>query len=186
MKMKYSEILKRSTVMAITVYLGGSLPVHAQTGDTSAEPIDQIGVSAPEGGSAAANAGIADPAATPEVPIATDAPKPTGVASIWHLYQEIWFGYNNARLEAAEMNKLSEIARYLKENPSIKLAVDNALDSRSTDSRDQELSTRRIQVVHDVLVKAGVPSSTIEVGAFGNSKLARDRRIAVLLLKVEK
>jgi hypothetical protein len=40
---------------------------------------------------------------------------------------------------------------------------------------------RRVVVVRDALIKAGVPSSKIQTGAFDNPQLRRDGRVAVVV-----
>ena len=70
-----------------------------------------------------------------------------------------------------------EIARYIKENPSVKIAVDGSLDG----SRNQGLSDRRSRSIRDALIKAGVPAENIRVGTYGDKKLMHDSRTAVLV-----
>jgi outer membrane protein OmpA-like peptidoglycan-associated protein len=55
------------------------------------------------------------------------------------------------------------------------------MDPRGNDPRDEGLSNRRISAVRDALIRAGVPESKIQTGAFGDSRLTRDRRVEVLL-----
>jgi len=76
---------------------------------------------------------------------------------------------------------VSEIAAYMKQNPSLRIGIDGSMDPRGTDPRNQDLSDRRISAVRDALIQAGVPSSKIHSGAYGDAKLARDRRVEVLI-----
>jgi outer membrane protein OmpA-like peptidoglycan-associated protein len=55
------------------------------------------------------------------------------------------------------------------------------MDPRGSDPRDQKLSDRRVSAVRDALIQAGVPASKIEMGAFGDTRLVRDRRLEVLI-----
>lgn len=55
------------------------------------------------------------------------------------------------------------------------------MDPRGSDPRDQNLSDRRISAVRDALIQAGVPSYKIQTGAFGDTRLTRDRRVEVLI-----
>ena len=66
-------------------------------------------------------------------------------------------------------------------NPSLTIGLDGSMDPRGTDPRSQDLSNRRVNAIHDALVGAGVPASRIQVGAFGDTHLVQDRRVAVLL-----
>jgi outer membrane protein OmpA-like peptidoglycan-associated protein len=72
------------------------------------------------------------------------------------------------------MTKVSEIASYMNENPSLRIGIDGSMDPRGTDPRNQDLSDRRISAVRDALIEAGVPSSKIQSGVYGDAKLARD------------
>jgi outer membrane protein OmpA-like peptidoglycan-associated protein len=91
------------------------------------------------------------------------------------------FAYNKSDLQASELRKVSDVARYLQANPSLKVGLDGSLDPNGTDPRNQELSNQRVKAIHDALVNAGVPASKIEAGAFGDTNLTRDRRVALLL-----
>jgi outer membrane protein OmpA-like peptidoglycan-associated protein len=76
---------------------------------------------------------------------------------------------------------VSEIARYVKANPSLKVGLDGTMDPRGLDPRNQDLSDRRVNAIRDALIRAGVPASRIQMGAFEDTRLARDRRVAVML-----
>jgi outer membrane protein OmpA-like peptidoglycan-associated protein len=97
------------------------------------------------------------------------------------LYRDFRFDYNQSELTASELKKVSEIARYLKDNPSLKIAIDGSMDPRGSDPRNQDLSQRRVTAISDALVKAGVPIAKIQQGAYGDTRLLRDRRVAVLV-----
>jgi outer membrane protein OmpA-like peptidoglycan-associated protein len=105
-----------------------------------------------------------------------------GVLTCWTSYREFWFESNRAELNYSHSGTVNEIANYMRNNPSLKLGIDASLDPRTSDSRDRDLSNRRINAIHDALVKAGVPADRIEAGAFGDTKLRRDRRVEVLLV----
>jgi len=81
-------------------------------------------------------------------------------------------------------NKVSEIARYMKNNPSLTLGLDGEMDRHGLDPRNVDLRTHRVTAVHDALVEAGVPSSKIQNCRSGNTHLVRDRLVAALLCTV--
>lgn len=103
------------------------------------------------------------------------------MVSLWTLYRDFRFDYNRSDLQASEARKVSDIARYMKQNPSLKVGLDGSMDPRGLDPRNQDLSDRRVSAIRDALIKAGVPASSIQMGAFGDARLTRDRRVAVLL-----
>jgi outer membrane protein OmpA-like peptidoglycan-associated protein len=98
------------------------------------------------------------------------------VINRWTLYRDFRFDSNQADLRASDTNKVSEIALYMKANPSLKVGIDGSMDPRN-----QDLSDQRVRTVRDALIKAGVATSRIQAGTFGDSKLARDGRVAVLI-----
>jgi outer membrane protein OmpA-like peptidoglycan-associated protein len=79
------------------------------------------------------------------------------------------------------MKKVNEIARYMKNNPSLTVGLDGSIDPLGSDPRNQDLSNRRVKAIRDALVQVGVPISRIQIGAFGDTHLQQDRRVAVLL-----
>jgi hypothetical protein len=66
------------------------------------------------------------------------------------------------------MSKVSEIAAYMNQNPSLQLGIDGSSNSR-------------VNAVRDALIRTGVPSSKIRAGAFGDAQLRRDQRVEVLV-----
>jgi outer membrane protein OmpA-like peptidoglycan-associated protein len=103
------------------------------------------------------------------------------VVTLWTLFRDLQFDYNRSELQASEKKKVSEIAQYLKSNPSLKIAIDGSMDPSGSDPRNQELSDQRVNGIRDALINAGVPDSKIQLGAFGDTRLTRDRRVAVLV-----
>jgi outer membrane protein OmpA-like peptidoglycan-associated protein len=91
----------------------------------------------------------------------------------WNSYRDFWFDYDSSRIDASDSGKGAEVASYLKQNPSFRLALDGALD-------DADLSARRINSVREALIAAGVPAYKIHTGAFGDPRLRRERRVEVL------
>jgi len=110
----------------------------------------------------------------------TGAQGRVGVVSCWTSYREFWFGYGSADINSSEANKISEIAAYMKQNPSLEIGIDGSMDPRGTDPRDQDLSNRRVNAIRNALIKAGVPANQIKAGAFGDVDLRHDRRVEVL------
>ena len=155
----------------------GSAGVQGTPGETGARGSSTVG---PTGATGIAGEG------GPQGAIgATGAQGPAGVIGRWTSYRDFWFDNNSATLHASETNKVSEVADYMKKNPSLKAGIDNALARNGSDSRNQDLSDGRVNAVSEALVAAGVPKDRIEKGAFGNAKLARDGRVEVLLRTIE-
>ena len=94
----------------------------------------------------------------------------------WTWYRDIRFDSNQPDLRTSETNKLSEVALYIKANPSLKVGIDG-----SREPRNQDLSDQRVKTVRDTLINAGVPKSRIQTGTFSDSKLTHDGRVGILI-----
>jgi outer membrane protein OmpA-like peptidoglycan-associated protein len=103
-----------------------------------------------------------------------------GIVGSWTSYRDYTFAYNDARVQDSDAAKSANIAAYMKANPSLQLGLDGTIDPRGADPKDQALSDRRVEAVRASLIDAGVPAYKIKVGAYGDSKTRRDRRVEVL------
>lgn len=110
-----------------------------------------------------------------------DSAGSTGVAQRWVSYRDFSFDPNKAVIHDADSKKVAEIAAYMSANPSLRLGLDGSTNPRATDSRDLDLRDRRVGAVRSALIAAGVPAASITSGAFGDSSLARDGRVEVLM-----
>jgi len=118
----------------------------------------------------------------PQGPVGpTGAQGPVGVVDRWTSFRDFWFDFNKADLPASELSKVAEVAVYMKQNPSLRIGIDGSMNPRSTDPYNQDLSDRRISAVRDALIRAGVPASKIQTGTFGDTQVARDRHVEVLI-----
>ena len=111
---------------------------------------------------------------------ATGAQGPAGVIGCWTSYRAFWFDSESANIRSSDMDQVSEIANYMEQNPSLKVGIDGSIPGGSASSK-QILAGHRVVTVRQALINAGVPASRIETGAFGNVKLAQDRRVEVLI-----
>jgi outer membrane protein OmpA-like peptidoglycan-associated protein len=99
------------------------------------------------------------------------------VVKRWTLYRDFQFDNNRSDLSRSENDKVLSVARYIKENPSLRIAIDGSMDT----SRNQDLSDMRSRSIRDALIKAGVPSNSIQIGPYGDKQLMHDSRIALLV-----
>jgi len=98
----------------------------------------------------------------------TTAPAPGASETGWISLRDIMFDYDTADIRPSEMNKISEVAAYLKQNPSIRVGIDGSTDLLSGTNRyNVDLSKRRIANVRDALLETGVSDDRIETGRFG-------------------
>lgn len=114
---------------------------------------------------------------------------PTGAT--WTALKDIMFDYNRAEIRPSEMYKTSEIADYVRQNPSVRLGIDGSTDLlRGTNQYNTALSQQRTGNVRDALIRAGVSADRIEFGGFGARRVncndstepcsSRDGRVEVL------
>ena len=83
-------------------------------------------------------------------------------------YRDYTFNTNSNEILRSDSGKAREIASYMDQNPSRRVGIDGS-------------NERRVGVVRDALMVAGVPASKIQTGAFGDPQLRRDGRVAVLV-----
>ena len=112
-----------------------------------------------------------------------------GATKQWSSFKDFLFDTNKSDIRANETSKVTDIAAYMKQNPSVQVGIDGFADPRGTDPHNQALSERRVNAIRDALVKAGVASNKIQSAAFGEQKpqcnesteacWQRDRRVDV-------
>ncbi len=122
---------------------------------------------------------------------AAGARGPAGAMQQWASFKDFQFDTDKSDIRSNDMNKVSEIAAYMRRNPSATVGIDGHADPRGTDQYNQALSQRRVDAVRDALAKAGVQNDRIKTGAFGEQKpecsestaacWQRDRRVEVLI-----
>jgi outer membrane protein OmpA-like peptidoglycan-associated protein len=111
---------------------------------------------------------------------------PTGLVGGWTAFRDVWFDSNQANIRSSEMNKVSEVATYMRQNPSLKVGINDYADPRGTDAYNQALGQRRVDAVRDALINAGLPANKIQRGTFGESRFQCNesidacRRVGVL------
>ena len=103
------------------------------------------------------------------------APGPAVSPTGWISLRDIMFDFDTADIRRSEMNKISDVAAYLNQNPSTRVGIDGATDLlRGANRYNVDLSRRRIANVRDALVEAGVSGDRIETGNFGAKRAECD------------
>jgi hypothetical protein len=106
----------------------------------------------------------------------TGAQGAAGIVDRWTSYRVITFDRAGSDLSVSDKGVVTEIAAYMAKNPSLQAGIDGFRDPNN-----QNLSDRRVGAVREALIVAGVPSSKVQVGAFGDPNASRERRVEVLL-----
>lgn len=82
----------------------------------------------------------------------------------------IYFRFDKWKLTDESKQLLDKLAVKLKENPSLKIAINSHTDSRGPDAYNLRLSEKRAKSTKDYLVSSGVSTNRIDTRAFGESK----------------
>jgi outer membrane protein OmpA-like peptidoglycan-associated protein len=115
--------------------------------------------------------------AGPQGPVgSTGAQGPAGIVSSWASYRDFWFESGQDGIRPSDTKKVSEIAAYVNQNPSLQVGIDTFVDPGNEDLRG-----RRVNAVRKALIQAGVPAQKIVAGAFANANSRRNARVEVLL-----
>jgi peptidoglycan-associated lipoprotein len=115
----------------------------------------------------------------------------TAAVKNWSSFRDFLFDFDMSAIRSNETNHVSDVAAYMKQNPTARVGIDGHTDPRGTDAYNQSLSERRVNAIRDALVTAGVSDNKIHTGAFGESQpkcnestepcWQRDRRVEVLI-----
>jgi outer membrane protein OmpA-like peptidoglycan-associated protein len=131
----------------------------------------------------------------------TGAQGPAGMAAVrshavagpsWAPLRDFTFDYDRTDIRSSELNQSTEIAAYVRQNPSVRLGIDGSTDLlRGTNQYNAGLSQGRIAAVRDALIRAGVSADRIETGTFAAQRpgcndstercAQRDGRVEVLV-----
>jgi outer membrane protein OmpA-like peptidoglycan-associated protein len=92
---------------------------------------------------------------------------PVAPVARWTPLKDIRFDFDKAEIRPVEMGKVSEIATYMSQNPSVRLGIDGSTDLlRGTNQYNVALIQQRVGNVRDALVRAGVSADRMEMGGF--------------------
>jgi outer membrane protein OmpA-like peptidoglycan-associated protein len=83
---------------------------------------------------------------------------------------DILYDYNSAELSEKSRFILREFARYLKANPTIKIAIQGHTDSDGNDALNLDLSDRRAKGVENYLIQLGVAAERLDAKGFGETQ----------------
>jgi outer membrane protein OmpA-like peptidoglycan-associated protein len=138
------------------------------TGETGAQGSTTVGVVGATGRPGEAG---------PQGPAGSTGPQgPAGIVNRWASYRDFWFESDQDGIQSSDTKKVSEIAAYMSENPSLQIGIDTFVVPGN-----QDLRTQRVNAVRAALIQAGVPAKKIVAGAFANANSRRDARVEVLV-----
>jgi outer membrane protein OmpA-like peptidoglycan-associated protein len=108
------------------------------------------------------------------------------------LQEDVLFATDRAELRPGALDKLRPLARYLRANPGVRVAIVGHTDSRGTDAHNQDLSERRAESVRGAFDDMGVTRARFRVEGHGEGEpvatnatpagMRLNRRVEVTLL----
>ena len=108
------------------------------------------------------------------------------------LQEDVLFATDSAVLRPGAIEKLRPLARYLRANPGVRVAIDGHTDSRGTDAHNDALSLRRADAVRIAFDQMGVTRARFSVRGHGEHQpvasnataagMRQNRRVEVTLL----
>ena len=105
-----------------------------------------------------------------EAPPPPPPPPPAPVHKKVELQADTYFDFNKATLKPAGKEKIDDVVREMKANPSVKALVEGHTDSIGSEAYNQKLSERRANAVADYMESQGIDSSRITTKGWGKTK----------------
>lgn len=99
----------------------------------------------------------------------------------WTTVGTFTFEYDEAGVRAADAFVAAQIAARVGSNAALRIGLDGSTNPRGIGPYSQGLRDRRVEVVRETLIGAGVPAYLIEIGTFNRSRLTDGRSVDVLL-----
>ncbi|WP_061241213.1 OmpA family protein [Ectopseudomonas composti] len=106
-------------------------------------------------------------------------------------FGDVLFDFNKAELKSSALPNVTQLARFLQENPERQVIVEGYTDSVGSASYNQSLSERRAESVRRALIRAGVEPTRIVAQGYGkeypvadnssDSGRAQNRRVEVTI-----
>lgn len=82
---------------------------------------------------------------------------------------DVLFAFDSAELSAAAQKPLNKLARYMRNNPGLRVRIEGYTDSIGSKSYNQKLSLARAQSVANAMIDRGVAPERMTVVGYGES-----------------
>ena len=121
---------------------------------------------------------------------AEKAPAPEAKPVTIPQFLNVYFGFNKYGPKKESVPVISDVAKWMKENPQFKVKIDGYTDTQGPSSYNQGLSELRANYVKKLLVNNGVQDNRIITEGHGeenpvSKKHPENRRVEFKILKVE-
>lgn len=137
-------------------------------------------------------AGLRGPAGPQGLQGAQGATGARGADLAWQQFNDVLFDVGKADLRSSDGDRVSQLAAYLKANPTYRVELEGFADPRGSSEYNMKLSTQRVNTVRDALIAAGVQKDRILIGAYGKLNVKctqnaeecyqQDRRVEIIVL----
>lgn len=84
--------------------------------------------------------------------------------------QNIFFDFDRYELKEKSFTELEKVARFLDENPQIRIEIGGHTDNSGNPAYNQQLSEKRANAVYNYLISKGVSPKRLSAKGFGSSK----------------
>jgi peptidoglycan-associated lipoprotein len=84
--------------------------------------------------------------------------------------RSVYYDYDRAELTPESRALVEAHARYLRDNPAVKVKIEGNADERGSSEYNLALGQRRAEVVASTLKLLGIPESRMEAVSFGKEK----------------
>jgi outer membrane protein OmpA-like peptidoglycan-associated protein len=95
--------------------------------------------------------------------------KPIKIGSSVRL-NNIFFEFNSASLTDESETEILKVARFISENPGIKIAIEGHTDDQGPHDYNLSLSERRARAVYDFLINLGIPPESLTYIGYGETR----------------
>ncbi len=99
----------------------------------------------------------------------------------WTIVGTFTFDYDEASVREADVRMATRISARVGSNAALRIGVDGSTNARGIGPYSQGLRDRRVEVVRETLISAGVPAYLIEIGRFNRSRVTDGHSVDVLL-----
>ena len=82
----------------------------------------------------------------------------------------VLFGYDSSELDDEDRSVLDNQAKFLNQNPSLKVTIEGHCDERGTREYNLALGEKRASAVKDYLISVGINSARISVVSYGKER----------------
>ena len=82
----------------------------------------------------------------------------------------VLFGYDSSELDDDDISVLDNQAKFLNQNPSLKVTIEGHCDERGTREYNLALGEKRASAVKDYLISVGINSERVSVVSYGKER----------------